>query len=273
MKRFALAFFVMALFLSNLAAHAAGATFTTRQGEIFQLFLNGRLMNGPGSSTVKIDRLPAGPHNLEFRVPARRGYLTFCTKIFLERGFETNYVLIPPGYNRNFLLKKVSVVPLRPPVCNNCPPPRPHGHGSYNDVYDDYEPYGNQGGSYQNTPPKPGNNYNEAPGYGNNYNGNSGYGQPRNIMSAYDVDLLMESIGRKNFESSKLEVAKQALGNTFILAEDAKKLMRKFSFESTRVEFAKFVYARLYDQQNFYRVYDAFEFDSSISEVERWLAR
>src|SRR5687768_3178923 len=106
MKRFAVAFFVMALFLSNLAAEAASATFATRRGEIFQLILDGRLINGPGSAQVRMDRLPAGPHNVEFRVPARRGYLTFCTRIFLERGFETNYVLIPPGYHPNFLLKR-----------------------------------------------------------------------------------------------------------------------------------------------------------------------
>ena len=266
MKRFAVAFFVIALVLSNLAAEAASATFATRQGEIFQLFLNGRLLNGRGTSRVILDRLPAGPHNLEFRVPARRGVLTYCTKVFLDRGFETNYILALPGRNPNFFLREVNRRPLYPPVaCSTCPvPPRPHGHG----IYDDYDGYGKQPGNYQNPPNNPGQNYNNAPGYGNNYNN-----QPNNVMNTYDVDLLVESIRRKSFDDAKADLAEQALSNQLIMAEDVKKIMEQFSFENNRVDFAKFVYPKVYDQQNFYRVYDAFEFDSSINEMNRWLKR
>lgn len=282
MKRFAVAFFLIALILGSLAAKAASATFATRNGEIFQLYLNGRLLNGRGTSQVLVDRLPAGPHNLEFRVPARRGYLTFCTKAFLERGFETNYILsVPAGRNPNFLLREVGRRPLLPPVpvaCSTCPPPRPN-HGVYDD-FDGYGTYGggNHGGSgYHNGPnhnqPGGGNsyhqgNYNSGTGYGNNYNN-----QPANVMSNYDVDLLTESMRRKNFDNAKADIAKQALSNQLILAEDARKIMEQFSFESNKVDFAKFVYAKVYDQQNFYRVYDAFDFDSSINEMNRWLKR
>lgn len=271
MKRFAMAFFVMALFLSNLAAFAASATFATRNGEIFQFFLNGRLLNGRGTSQVIIDRLPAGPQNIEFRVPARRGVLTYCTKVFLERGFESNYILaLPAGRNNNFFLKEVGRRPLYPPTpvaCSTCPPPRPN-YG----VYDDYDGYGNNGG-YYNAPSNPSHNYNQgnynnAPGYGNNYNN-----VPQNVMSGYDIDLLVESIRRKSFDNAKADIAKQALSNQLIMAEDAKKIMQQFTFENNRLDFAKFVYDKVYDQQNFYRVYDAFEFDSSINEMQRWLKR
>lgn len=274
MKRYAVAIFLMALLLGSLAAHAASATFTTRQGEIFQLLVNGRLVNGRGSSQVILDRLPAGKHTVEFRVPARRGFLTYCTNIFLDRGFETNYVLIPPSRNPNFLLKEVGRRPLIAPVaCSICPPQRPHNHGAY----DDYDGYGNYGGGYQNGPSHGGGNYNQsynqgnynnAPGYGNNYNN-----QPNNVMNNYDVDLLTESMRRKSFDNAKLDIAKQALSNQLILAEDAKKIMQQFTFENNRLDFAKYVYDKVYDQQNFYRIYDAFEFDSSINEMQRWLKR
>lgn len=264
MKRFAVAFFLMAFVLSSLAAQAASAIFTTRQGEIFQLLLNGRPVNGRGSSKVILDRLPAGTHTVEFRVPARRGFLTYCTKIFLNRGFETNYILIPPSRHPNFILKEVGRRPLIPPVaCSTCPPARPHGHGAY----DDYEGYGHSGNTHHNQPEYQ-NNYDNAPGYGNNYNS-----QPQNLMKAYDVNLLVETIRRKSFDNAKADIAKQALSNQFIMAEDAKKIMEQFTFENNRLDFAKFVYPKIYDQQNFYRVYDAFEFDSSITEMQRWLER
>src|SRR5688572_16427882 len=268
MKRFALAFFVIALVLSNLAAEAASATFATRNGEIFQLLLNGRLLNGRGTNKVILDRLPAGPHNVEFRIPARRGILTYCTKVFLERGFETNYILTTPNRNPNFFLREVGRRPLYPPTpvaCHTCPPAyRPHGHG----IYDDYDGYGNNGGGYQNGPSHPGQNYNQGkynngPGNGNNFNN-----QPNNVMSNYDADLLVESMRRKSFDDAKADLAEQALSNQLIMAEDVKKIMEQFSFESYRVDFAKFVYPKVYDQQNFYRVYDAFDFDSSINEMK-----
>ena len=271
MKRFAVAFFLMALILGSLAAKAASATFATRNGEIFQLYLNGRLLNGRGTNKVIVDRLLAGAHNLEFRVPARRGFLTFCTKAFLDRGFETNYILtLPAGRNPNFFLKEVGrrrLLPPAPVACHTCPPPRPNPHG----IYDDYDGYGGNS-SYYNAPNHPGQNYNgnynNAPGYGNNYNN-----QPNNLMSSYDVDLLTESMRRKNFDNAKADIAKQALSNQLIMAEDARKIMEQFSFESNKVDFAKFIYTKVYDQQNFYRVYDAFEFDSSINEMNRWLKR
>ncbi|HSI89476.1 MAG TPA: DUF4476 domain-containing protein [Adhaeribacter sp.] len=262
MKRYAAALFLMALLLGSLAAHAASATFTTRRGEIFQLFLNGQLVNGRGSNQVKVDRLPAGPHILEFRVPARRGILTYTTKIFLDRGFETNFVLITPGYNPHFMLKKVNMVPLRPPVCHTCPPPPGHqGYFNGQPGYDDYDSYGYQPEPHQD-------NYPNAPGYGNHQQN-----PPQELMSNYDVNLLLESMSIRNFDSAKVDIARQALSNRFILAEDAKRLMQQFSFEGNRLDFAKFVYPQVYDQQNFYRVYDAFEFNSSITEMDRWLKR
>src|SRR5690606_14497258 len=199
MSRYAVAVLLMALLLGSLAAHAASATFTTRQGEIFQLLLNGRLLNGRGSSQVVIDRLPAGMHTVEFRIPARRGFIKYGTRIFLDRGFETNYVLIPPSRNPNFALKEVGRRPLIAPIaCSTCPPARPHGHGPNPHIYDDYDGYGNHGGTHYNGPNHGGGNYKE-PNYCNNYNN-----QSQNLMSSYDADLLAESIRRKSFDNARL---------------------------------------------------------------------
>ena len=88
-----------------------------------------------------------------------------------------------------------------------------------------------------------------------------------------DVDLLVESIRRKSFDDAKAYISKQALSNQLIMAEDEKKIMEQFSFENNSVDFAKFIYPKVYDQQNFYSVYDAFEFDSSINDIQRWLKR
>lgn len=274
MKRFAAAFFVIALFLSNLAAHAASATFVSRRGEIFQLILDGRVLNGPGSSQVRIDRLPAGPHNVEFRVPLRRGFLTYCTRVFLDRGFESNFVMSPPGKHPNFQLRKVNQMPLLPPP--NCAP-APHGN---NFQFDDYDYYHGDSGSYNQSDNGAGygnNQGNIGPNSGNqsnNYDTDPGYTAPsQSYMSSYDVDMLVESMSKKNLDASKFEIAKQAISNSSILAEDVKRIMHTFQFENSRLDFAKYAYPHVYDQQNFYRVYDAFQFETSITDMQRWMKK
>jgi hypothetical protein len=56
-------------------------------------------------------------------------------------------------------------------------------------------------------------------------------------------------------------------------AVQVRELMEAFTFESTRVEFAKFAYPMVTDKERFYIVYDAFTFSSSIDELDDFIAR
>jgi len=114
-------------------------------------------------------------------------------------------------------------------------------------------------------------------GYGTNcgYAGN-GWAPPAPpmsmCMSHMEFMQLKNSIANKSFESSKLQVAKQALVyNNFSSAQVAD-LMSVFSFESTRLDFAKCAYGKVIDKQNFYLVNDAFSFESSIQDLNQYIA-
>ncbi|UOQ73419.1 DUF4476 domain-containing protein [Hymenobacter cellulosilyticus] len=87
-------------------------------------------------------------------------------------------------------------------------------------------------------------------------------------MQGQDVDALVNSVRSKSFDSSRLDVAKQALEQSTIQADDLKRLLGTLDFENSKVELAKFAYPHVTDQQNFYRVYDSFQFESSIKEVQ-----
>ena len=50
-------------------------------------------------------------------------------------------------------------------------------------------------------------------------------------------------------------------------------IMMAFDFEASKVEFAKFAYGHTYDVNNYYKVNDAFEFESSIDELNRSIGR
>ncbi|MCX7728498.1 MAG: DUF4476 domain-containing protein [Bacteroidia bacterium] len=43
--------------------------------------------------------------------------------------------------------------------------------------------------------------------------------------------------------------------------------MKLFSFEETRLEFAKYAYSKVIDKENYYQVNDAFQFENSIEEL------
>jgi hypothetical protein len=100
------------------------------------------------------------------------------------------------------------------------------------------------------------------------YSGPRGCPRP---MSAHSFDQALESISSKSFESSKLTIAKQIAGANCLLCKQVKEIMKLFSFESNRLEFAKFAYKYTWDINNYFLLNDAFEFESSIDELNKYI--
>lgn len=83
---------------------------------------------------------------------------------------------------------------------------------------------------------------------------------------------LKSSIANKSFESSKLQIAKQALAGNYFSSAQVADLMREFDFETTRLDFAKSAYPRVIDKQNYYQVNNGFTFESSIQDLNQYIA-
>lgn len=90
-------------------------------------------------------------------------------------------------------------------------------------------------------------------------------------MSDYDFGLLRESVRSKSFDSTRLQVAKQALDSRRLTTHQVRELMDLMWFESTKLELAKFSYPRVVDKERFFLVNDAFSFSSSIDELDRFI--
>ncbi|HOY32060.1 MAG TPA: DUF4476 domain-containing protein [Bacteroidales bacterium] len=100
------------------------------------------------------------------------------------------------------------------------------------------------------------------------YNGPMGCPWP---MSDADFQSVKGSITSKDFEDSKLAIAKQVLGSNCMLCSQVRDIMQLFTFEATRLDFAKFAYSRVFDQGNYYKLNDAFTFESSIDELNAFI--
>jgi len=76
---------------------------------------------------------------------------------------------------------------------------------------------------------------------------------------------------QQNFESTRLTVAKQIIGSNFFTADQVRQLMTQMSFEASRLELARFAYNRVLDPQNYFVVNNAFNFSSSVDELNNSL--
>jgi hypothetical protein len=90
-------------------------------------------------------------------------------------------------------------------------------------------------------------------------------------MSEPDFQSAKNSINSKSFEDSKLTISKQILSSNCMLCSQVRDIMSLFSFEATRLDFAKFAYSRVFDQGNYYKLNDAFTFESSIEELNNFI--
>jgi hypothetical protein len=77
------------------------------------------------------------------------------------------------------------------------------------------------------------------------------------------------SIKSKSFSDSKMTLAKQMTGTNCLSAAQIKEITTLFDFETDRLEYAKFAHSRCTDPQNYFLVNDAFQFESTIDELNK----
>lgn len=281
---------------------AANVNFSSERGVPFGLVLDGRPLTRGAARQVHVDQLAPGAHWADFTLPAPYGgAVRFRSRVWLEPGLETSFVLVArPGWP--LALRQVDAMPLCAPGYGNGGYPGGHynsptyGHGQGG--YGQGNPYGNgyggrgtdghasgNGGYNGGNSGYPNDNGGYSPGNGptNGYDPNGAYDPapsgagyyPGAAVSSYrtlpphDVDALVQAVQQHPFEASKLSTAKEALSQSSIQADDLKRLLRSLDSEASRVELAKFAYPHVADRQNFYRVYEVFDFDTSAQEVQQ----
>lgn len=102
------------------------------------------------------------------------------------------------------------------------------------------------------------------------YNGPVGCPYP---MDPVDFSSVKQSIASKSFDDTRLTIAKQVISSNCLLCSQVKEIMLLFSFEDTRLELAKYAYGYTYDIGNFYKLNDAFTFESTIEELNDYISQ
>jgi hypothetical protein len=90
-------------------------------------------------------------------------------------------------------------------------------------------------------------------------------------MNAGDFQSAKNSISSKSFDDTRLTIAKQVTSANCLFSSQVKEIMLLFSFEATKLDFAKYAYNYVYDQGNYFKLNDAFTFESSIDELNSYI--
>jgi hypothetical protein len=101
--------------------------------------------------------------------------------------------------------------------------------------------------------------------------------QPNNGGCQFPMDdasfsSALSTISNQSFDDKKLTIARQIAAVNCLTSAQVKQIMEEFSFEDNRLNFAKYAYLHTYDPNNYFIVNDAFDFSSSVTELNNYIA-
>ena len=131
---------------------------------------------------------------------------------------------------------------------------------NYGNVWNDTwnSPYGNGNGNSWD----PYDDYQNDYGYGDTYG---------NVMSEREFSSFLQMLKKQSFDDRRLDFLKSQLNRTDFNTRQIKAVMKEFSFDKNRLEFAKMAYRNCVDKRNYFELYDTFDFESYARELNKFV--
>ncbi|MCW3120815.1 MAG: hypothetical protein JWQ38_307 [Flavipsychrobacter sp.] len=99
---------------------------------------------------------------------------------------------------------------------------------------------------------------------------NSGCNYPMPFSTFKDA---RESVKKATFEETKLSTAKAVLASNCISTDQVIDMCRQFTFEASKLDFAKYAYSKTTDQSNYFKVANVFTYDASKTELNDYISK
>ena len=99
---------------------------------------------------------------------------------------------------------------------------------------------------------------------------------PARAGCTYPMDMnsfnsAKETVSKASFEDTKLSTAKTILNSNCFSTGQVIEICKMFSFEESKLEFAKYAYSKCTDQGNYFKVGNIFSFDASRTELNDFI--
>ncbi len=93
-----------------------------------------------------------------------------------------------------------------------------------------------------------------------------------NVMTSHEFDIMKEQLRREWSETNRLGSAKTIIDKTSFTTAQVMEMMMLFSFESNKLEVAKYAYRKTVDKKNYFQVEDELNYKNSREELARFIA-
>lgn len=210
------------------------------------------------TNSLTLDGIRPGWHRIEVYRDFGEGYR--------PRRIYTGTIRLRRGtFNDGLVDIRMRTLQLRTEAANA--PETGAGDGGSQQAYD--PPRNNPGPDdvYPGSAP----NEKEREGYGSFPHGRSGGEQryQRSSFSDQDMDDLHTRVDARITDGDKEKLLKNAVGQRSVNTAQVRQMLGWLTFESTRLEFAEWAYARVSDPGNYWKLEDVFSFDSSKEEFSK----
>ena len=299
MKRFILIAIISLAAIAGMA-QTNDFVFYTDNGDKFTLYINSARQNETALTNVKATNIKGKSINVRV-VFERSGVPTLSRTMSVNSDDKEIKVQLVKGRENVYSMKTVSTTNRQ----HNNPSNGNSGHQGSTETKDDHN------GQHGNGNNGHGNGYNNGNNHGNNHGNNNGhnnnpphnggnnnpphnggypngghpnggqwssnsYGPSDNPrchtpMSTSDFNSLKSQVRARYFDSSRLTVAKQACRYNCMTADQIRDLCKEFSYESNRLDFAKYAFEYCYDRYRYYIVGQALTYSSSVDELNRFI--
>lgn len=90
-------------------------------------------------------------------------------------------------------------------------------------------------------------------------------------MNSRDFEDAKSTISNTSFDATKLSTAKQILSSNCMSTQQIVAILDLISFESTKLELAKYAYSYCVDPNNYFRVSNSFSYSSSKTDLNNYI--
>ena len=90
-------------------------------------------------------------------------------------------------------------------------------------------------------------------------------------MATEDFEVALRILSKKTFDNSRLDAAKQIVQDNWMTTRQIASICGLFTYDSNRLEFAKFAYHFCVDRQNYFMLDEVFTYSSSKEELATYV--
>ena len=90
-------------------------------------------------------------------------------------------------------------------------------------------------------------------------------------MHHEDFEEVVMMLSQESFDSDRLSIAKQIVAHNSMTTSQIARVCELFTFESNRLEFAKFAYPFCVDRNKYYQINSVFTFNASKRELREYI--